>query len=771
MPAVKPLEKIPGLAPEAERATKEAINALVAEVQRLARLTRVTPLKTSSYSATEGDIVRVRGGVPVALPRARAENQGAQIHILVESLGGVRVTARDSTLNGITAANLTAVGMYEFESNGAGGWFSVVGAGGATNGITGATGAAGTAGSQGVKGDQGAPGQDGQDGADGPPGLNGIQGVKGDPGPPGQDGVDGQDGAPGPAGAAGTAGAPGATGSMGPPGMDGEKGDQGDPGPPGTSGGAGATPGWDSVLAVFPGSGANSPLVQAGQALLFDGGTAAGDIQVTNAFKLVTFGGNIALSTAFAAADITLNTVGGIAIQAGATPITSVTGNDVIVAADADIRLGAASGVNITAGSAAAGAADPGDVVVNATNQFVVAAGIPAIVGSGVGIRLDTLASLTGLAETGGMALEAGFPTSISPGAGDIVQNATSGIRIAAGATQAVAAVGLHMSADVDILMRSTGGGVSIDANFPTQIAVGTGDIVANATSGILLNAAATQVVAVSGISLITDAAAGAINIASGTSVAISSLASNDIALNAARHVLCNPAGGGSTTKTSKGLALGSGGSSYAVAAGEVELQSNSGVTPGILVMKNDLDSWNVGYSAFGASLLTPTAAALTTGGVVLVSRIIAASSLPAGACFEAYAHVRVTRGATATALVPNLTFRTSATNLFVMSGAALNVTAAFVGDMWIRCHLSVLAAPAAAAQCGVTAFSANNTGLAATINETPMTGVPGGGGAGVINPTLPTNAAITLQLYVNASVTVANVTYTPVMAYIRRIS
>lgn len=755
MPAVKPLEKIPGLAPEAERATKEAINALVAEVQRLARLTRVTPLKTSSYSATEGDIVRVRGGVPVALPRARAENQGAQIHILVESLGGVRVTARDSTLNGITAANLTAVGMYEFESNGAGGWFSVVGAGGATNGITGATGAAGTAGSQGVKGDQGAPGQDGQDGADGPPGLNGIQGVKGDPGPPGQDGVDGQDGAPGPAGAAGTAGAPGATGSMGPPGMDGEKGDQGDPGPPGTSGGAGATPGWNSVLAVFPGSGANSPLVQAGQALLFDGGTAAGDIQVTNAFKLVTFGGNIALSTAFAAADITLNTVGGIAIQAGATPITAVTGSDIIMAADADIRFGAASGVNITAGSATAGAADPGDVAINATGGIVLASGIAVVTGTAVGLRLVGDLEVQIQSVSDGVCIDAGFASAAAAGVGDVNINGTSGIAIHAGAAQVTATTGIDITAEADITISAQGAGVG----------VGAGDI--------LVQAATNSDIVVAGLNatMRNNLATSDLN-ATGAGVTLHTTGTSGTLINSTLVSLHSASGSGANF-----LLIGEAASSTVTAPAGDGMIWVQNTAPNALMFTDDVNQdWPVGYSAAGSSLVSTsftTPAALNvagTAGQTLATLATVANELPAGATFHFRGRAQVIRGATATATNVTLEFRIGGTQRFAIAAKALQ-TAASTHQLFLEGYFTIGAAPSAASLCTIEGYSVDDVVLAATIATVP-TGTAGAPPMTAISgPTIATNGALTFDVRIFASVAVAGVTFALVTGFIHRIA
>lgn len=369
------------------------------------------------------------------------------------------------------------------------------------DGVAGAPGAAGPPGAQGQQGQPGNDGDPGPPGDDGPAGIQGTPGAQGSAGPQGsqgQQGIDGDKGDQGDPGPAGPTGPTGPSGAQGPPGNDGADGRDGDPGPAGPAGGAGTTPNWAAVLAAGNSSGANDPSIQGGRQVQFAGGAATGDINSSGGLLVRTTGGNLALDATLAAADITVNTVGGIAIQAGATPITAVTGNDVIVAADADIRLGAASGVNITAGSAAAGAADAGDIALNATGQFVLScAGAAAVTGSGVGafVNCDTDLQLrAGL----GAALYAGF-ASVNPASGNVVVNGTTGIALKVGAASVTTA-----TAD-DISVRSQVGGVALDANFAAAADPAAGDILLNATSGVCLKAGAAQQATAAGIELVSD--------------------------------------------------------------------------------------------------------------------------------------------------------------------------------------------------------------------------------------------------------------------------
>ena len=117
------IRKLPGVAAEAARILIDSINALVDETDSLRRRPRTTPLQRSGYVASEGETVRLRGGQRVTLPRARPENTGAQVFVMLETAGTATVAARQSSVNGDDAVSLAFVGLYVFESNGAGGWF------------------------------------------------------------------------------------------------------------------------------------------------------------------------------------------------------------------------------------------------------------------------------------------------------------------------------------------------------------------------------------------------------------------------------------------------------------------------------------------------------------------------------------------------------------------------------------------------------------------------------------------------------------------------
>lgn len=248
--ALKPVPVVAGLEKEAERAVREIVNDLIAEINLLKRQAAITAQQTKNYNAREREIVRARGdlGLTVNLPRSRTENQGDEVSILLEIPGSLRVTATASTINALSAITLTQIGLTTYQSNGNGGWFCTTagqGTAGAQGepGVPGLTGATGTSGvpGQAIPGDQG---EQGPQGDQGPPGGKGDKGDRGDPGPQGDQGPQGDDGPPGrdgTIGVNGATGATGATGQMGPQGDQGDKGDQGDPGPQGTVGPTGAT--------------------------------------------------------------------------------------------------------------------------------------------------------------------------------------------------------------------------------------------------------------------------------------------------------------------------------------------------------------------------------------------------------------------------------------------------------------------------------------------------------------------------------------------------
>lgn len=124
MKTLQPVSTIPGLAKEPERAVRDALNQLVAQVNLLKQGRKVTPLKVSSYVASEGEIVRIVAGVSLTLPRSRVENQGAEISVCLETDGTLRINAISSTINGETTATISDRKLITFISNGAGGWYA-----------------------------------------------------------------------------------------------------------------------------------------------------------------------------------------------------------------------------------------------------------------------------------------------------------------------------------------------------------------------------------------------------------------------------------------------------------------------------------------------------------------------------------------------------------------------------------------------------------------------------------------------------------------------
>ena len=117
------IQKIPGIPADASRVLVEAINAIVGEIQRLAATISVTGLQRSGYAASEGEIVRMRGGERLTLPRSRTENAGAEVHVILETPGTLTVVANQSTVDGLDQEEISSIGLYTFRSNGIGGWF------------------------------------------------------------------------------------------------------------------------------------------------------------------------------------------------------------------------------------------------------------------------------------------------------------------------------------------------------------------------------------------------------------------------------------------------------------------------------------------------------------------------------------------------------------------------------------------------------------------------------------------------------------------------
>lgn len=236
---------------------------------------------------------------------------------------------------------------------------------------------------------------------------------------------------------------------------------------------------------------------------------------------------------------------------------------------------------------------------------------------------------------------------------------------------------------------------------------------------------------------------------------------SGQVLMQSGGDIQANPTSVASTFRSTRGIAV-AGASGYSPASGEMHLYANGSTSPSGLFMKDDLSQvWSVGYAA-SARATSVSSGALTTGGLTICSQSIVANDLLAGAVFEFFAHVTITRGATATATTPALKFMFNAVNLGGVSGVLQ--TAASGHTAWIEGRFTVMGAPAVNAQTFTSIWSANDIATAGTVVETSMLGAPA-------SSLLPTNAACTLSLLLDASATVAGVTRSVNHAYIRRIA
>lgn len=119
---LKTVQRIEGLSPEAERQVLSLVNSLIGEVNRLSAGSSVSSLRSGGTLAREGQVLRVKGGSRVTLPRARQENQGAEVSVLLETPGELLVDAVDGTVNGGALFRTSTLGKYSWTSNGSGGW-------------------------------------------------------------------------------------------------------------------------------------------------------------------------------------------------------------------------------------------------------------------------------------------------------------------------------------------------------------------------------------------------------------------------------------------------------------------------------------------------------------------------------------------------------------------------------------------------------------------------------------------------------------------------
>jgi hypothetical protein len=119
----KPLATIPGIPKEAERALTEYINKLVGIINLQGRTEKLTGLKTANYSAQEDEVVRMKAGLTMTLPRPRVQNQNREIGVLIETAGSLRVDCNQGQVNNATAVSLTGPGLFYFRCNGSNGWY------------------------------------------------------------------------------------------------------------------------------------------------------------------------------------------------------------------------------------------------------------------------------------------------------------------------------------------------------------------------------------------------------------------------------------------------------------------------------------------------------------------------------------------------------------------------------------------------------------------------------------------------------------------------
>jgi len=186
----------------------------------------------------------------------------------------------------------------------------------------------------------------------------------------------------------------------------------------------------------------------------------------------------------------------------------------------------------------------------------------------------------------------------------------------------------------------------------------------------------------------------------------------------------------------------------------------NENTTPNRPMFRDDQGTdWLLGFSASGALAARTTTSASTTPAVI-ATMTIAASGTGAGSVYEFEAHIQVTRGSTATATTILLEFRVGGTQLLAVS-KLLNVTNPYAGAARIKGEFTVFAAPGAAAAVAVTGITID-TIISATVD----TRLPNAS----ITTAAATNGALVCDVRASMSAATANVTFTPLMGFIRRV-
>lgn len=560
--------------------------------------------------------------------------------------------------------------------------------------------------------------------AGGAAGATGVKGDTGGQGVPGNDGADGQDGSPG------QPGPQGIPGQQGMPGGQGEAGDQGDQGFPGGVGATGATgvqgiPGQNGAPGQDGNDGADG---NPGQ----QGATGATGVAGTNGQN-----GPPGENGQDGADAPIVQGLPGVPGTAGATGIPGINGppgergDD---GQDAPIVAGpvgpaGVSGILPFSSATEAGAGPFNDYALPnlSTVDFLLVVSSAGVV-------------FTGFASSGGNSDGERFRI-LAGGAGSFQLAHLSGSSLAANTISCPLAEGFIGSARCVVELEYFSG--------DWRVLTGVANTVVG-TDGVTTNT----------LDMFDSGDANMSCSGSTANARISSGTSGTVFLQGST-LQANPTSVGGTFRSLKGVAV-NGNASYSIPAGEVLIHSQ-GTTPRYLAMKDELaQEWGVGYSARGANTTSAQSGALTTGGLAIVSQSIVANELFAGSVFEFFAHVNVVRGATVTATSPALGFRINAgVASFGISGVLSVAASSHV--MWIRGEFTVLAAPGAAAACAVVGWSAQDLVTTGSFIETTM-------GGSLASPAVATNATVTLDLFLNASVTVAAVTRSVNHAYIRRI-
>jgi hypothetical protein len=165
------------------------------------------------------------------------------------------------------------------------------------------------------------------------------------------------------------------------------------------------------------------------------------------------------------------------------------------------------------------------------------------------------------------------------------------------------------------------------------------------------------------------------------------------------------------------------------------------------------------GYAA-SAALLARSTTASSTSTITVVTTTIAANALGAGSAFIFHCQAHCSRGATLTATNYTLSFRVGGSTVLTAT-VALNTTASSSGALRMDGEFTILGAVGASAAVGVV-----GTYQHTLTNATPVTLMPLPSTA----LTAATNASLTLDIRMQQSVNAADITFTPLSAYIQRI-